>query len=133
MHKYKAVFVWGRDGCWTVSIREVRGVHSQGRTIAQARGRVREALGLFVSDADRAELVDDIRVGPDVRRAIDLVRRAKRLLARQQLVAARVTRLAARKLVAKMGVRDAGAVLGVSYQRVAQLAASAGAKRAARA
>jgi predicted RNase H-like HicB family nuclease len=49
-------------GWWVASIREVRGCHSQGRTIDEARQRVREALGLFVDDAESATLVDPLDV-----------------------------------------------------------------------
>jgi predicted RNase H-like HicB family nuclease len=45
-------------GWWVASIREVPGCHSQGQTIDEARRRVREALGLFVDDAESATLVD---------------------------------------------------------------------------
>jgi predicted RNase H-like HicB family nuclease len=49
------------SGWWVASIREVRGCHSQGRTIDEARRRVREALGLFIEDdAESAEFVDDL-------------------------------------------------------------------------
>jgi predicted RNase H-like HicB family nuclease len=47
------------SGWWVASIREVRGCHSQGRTIDEARRRVREALELFVDNARSAELVDE--------------------------------------------------------------------------
>ncbi len=122
--KYTAVFEYGDDGWWSVSIKEVRGVHTQGRSIAQARRRVREALGLFVADADSAELVSDIRVGPTLQLALTRVRRARKAAERQQTLATRASKAAARKLVAKMSVRDAGEVLGVSHQYVQQLAGS---------
>src|SRR5450432_2745700 len=124
--KYTAVYEYGNDGCWTVSIREVRGVHTQGRSIAQARTRVREALGLFVDGAETAQLVDDIRVGAAMLNAILKARRARQAADRQQKLATLASRAAAKKLVAKMSVRDAGEVLGVSHQYVQQLAGSSG-------
>ncbi|HMC94383.1 MAG TPA: type II toxin-antitoxin system HicB family antitoxin [Polyangia bacterium] len=124
--KYTAVYEYGNDGWWTVSIREVRGVHTQGRSIAQARTRVREALGLFVDGAETAQLVDDIRVGAAMLNAILKARRARQAADRQQKLATLASRAAAKKLVAKMSVRDAGEVLGVSHQYVQQLAGSSG-------
>ena len=109
-----------------MSIREVRGVHTQGRSIAQARTRVREALGLFVDGAETAQLVDDIRVGAAMLNAILKARRARQAADRQQKLATLASRAAAKKLVAKMSVRDAGEVLGVSHQYVQQLAGSSG-------
>jgi predicted RNase H-like HicB family nuclease len=122
--KYTAIYQYGDDGWWTVSIKEVRGVHTQGRSIAQARTRVREALGLFVDGAETAELVDDIRVGAGMLNAILKARRARQAADRQQKLATLASRAAAKKLVAKMSVRDAGEVLGVSHQYVQQLAGS---------
>lgn len=119
---YTAVYQYGDDGWWTVSIKEIRGVHTQGRSIAQARTRIREALGLFVDDAETAELVNDIRVGAGMRNAILKASRARQVADRHQKVAILASRTAAKKLVAKMSVRDAGEVLGVSHQYVQQLA-----------
>jgi predicted RNase H-like HicB family nuclease len=124
--KYTAVYQYGDDGWWTVSIKEVRGVHTQGRSIAQARARVREALGLFVDGAETAELTDDFRVGAGMRNAILRARRARQVADRQQKLATRASQAVAKKLVAKMSVRDAGEVLGVSHQYVQQLAGSSG-------
>jgi predicted RNase H-like HicB family nuclease len=38
------------------------GCHTYGRTIDQARDRIREALGLFVSNAETATIEDDVRM-----------------------------------------------------------------------
>ena len=124
--KYTAIYQYGDDGWWTVSIKEVRGVHTQGRSIAQARTRVREALGLFIDGAETAELVDDIRVSAGMLNAIRKARRARQAADRHQKLATLASRAAAKKLVAKMSVRDAGEVLGVSHQYVQQLAGSPG-------
>jgi len=80
--KYTAIYEYGDDGLWKVHIKEIRGVHTQGRNIAQARRRVREALSLFVDDADTAELVDDLRLGPDLRGALRKMVSARRAAAR---------------------------------------------------
>jgi predicted RNase H-like HicB family nuclease len=120
--KYTAIYEYGDDGWWTVSIKEIRGAHTQGRSIAQARKRIREVLGLFAVDADSAEVVDEIRLGPGLREVVVKVRRAQASADRQKKLATSASRAAARKLVAKMSVRDAGEVLGVSHQYVQQLA-----------
>jgi predicted RNase H-like HicB family nuclease len=60
--KYTVDYVLSDDGWWSASVREVRGAHTQGRSIVQARRRVREALGLFVEDATGVELVDHVRI-----------------------------------------------------------------------
>lgn len=122
--KYVVDYVLGGDGWWTASVREVRGAHTQGRSIAQARRRVREALGLFVEDAEQAELVDHIRIDAATRSVIRKAAQARRALERQQRNVSELSRMAVKKLTARMSVRDASEILGVSPQRVQQLASS---------
>ena len=59
---YTAVFERDADGRWTVDVPEVQACHSYGRTIEQARERVRGALALYVDDADTADIRDDVRL-----------------------------------------------------------------------
>ena len=61
VNTYHVAYERDDSGWWVASIREVRGCHEQGRTIDEARRRVREALGLFIEDdAESAEFVDDL-------------------------------------------------------------------------
>ena len=61
VNTYHVAYERDDSGSWVASIREVRGCHSQGRTIDEARHRVREALGLFIEDdAESAEFIDDL-------------------------------------------------------------------------
>jgi predicted RNase H-like HicB family nuclease len=122
--KYAVNYVLGDDGWWTASVREVRGAHTQGRSIAQAQRRVREALSLFVEDAERAELVDHIRVDAHTRSVIRKATQARRALERHQKNVSQLSRTAVKELTARMSVRDASEILGVSPQRVQQLASS---------
>src|SRR5438045_9467194 len=43
-------------GIWVASVPSVPGAHTQGRTIDQARRRIREGISLWVGDADGARL-----------------------------------------------------------------------------
>jgi predicted RNase H-like HicB family nuclease len=61
MNTYSITYLWDESKWWVASVREVPGCHSQGRTIDQARQRVREALELFIDDAKSAALVDEGR------------------------------------------------------------------------
>lgn len=119
---YRAVYEREPDGRWTVEIPQVRGCHTYGRTIGQARERIREALDLFVKDADTADIVDDVRLPAAVKAGIrharqlrEKVNRDERLMTAAQAKAV----MAMRKL--KLGHRDAGRLLGLSHQRVQQL------------
>ena len=51
-----------RTGDGNVEIPEVAGCYTYGRTIAQARARIREALSLYAQHAEDATIVDDIRL-----------------------------------------------------------------------
>ena len=120
---YRAVYEREADGRWTVAIPKVKGCHTYGRTIDQARDRIREALGLFVNGAETAAIEDDVRMPAAVKVA---VRRARQ--SRQQLETARGRVSAAEQRAVrylrqrmKLGHRDAGSILGLSHQRVHQL------------
>ncbi len=114
----------GEAGWWTVTIAEVPGCISQGRGIAQARARVREALGLFVDGAEHVELRDEYRLARAVQRAVDLYRKRRADAERVATAASASSRDAVRALVhgRALSTRDAGEILGVSQARVAQLA-----------
>jgi predicted RNase H-like HicB family nuclease len=58
MNIYNIAYLRDESKWWVASVCEVPGCHSQGRTIDQARQRVREALELFVDDAKSATFVD---------------------------------------------------------------------------
>jgi predicted RNase H-like HicB family nuclease len=77
---------------------EVPGCHTYGRSLRQARERIREALGLWVDDADRAELVPDIRLPRKAQAAVRRAKSARTLVARHQRRAAEAADQAVRCL-----------------------------------
>jgi hypothetical protein len=88
-------------------------------------GRIREALALFVLNARSAKLVDDVKLPATAAKAVrayaTLRRRADQEDRRAALAARRAVRLL-RGGKLKMSARDAARLLGVSHQRVHQLA-----------
>lgn len=48
MNLYHVAYQRDESGWWVASVREVRGCHTQGRTVDEARRRIREAMELFV-------------------------------------------------------------------------------------
>jgi predicted RNase H-like HicB family nuclease len=60
--RYSAVYERDESGVWTVHVPEVPGCHTWGETLRQARSNVRDALSLWVDDADTAELVDSVEL-----------------------------------------------------------------------
>jgi predicted RNase H-like HicB family nuclease len=123
MTRYTVRYTRDAAGWWVASVPKVRGCHTQGRTLEEARRRIREALGLAVANADAAVLVDDVRLPREIRRTMAQSRTARTRAERAQQDAKAATTAAVRLLRRrlKMTVRDAGALLGLSHQRVHQL------------
>lgn len=116
---------------WLASVTGVEGCHTQGRTIDQARRRIREALSLFVDDASEADLVDEIVLPRNARTLLNRVRSTRRRAEEERAKLQSTTAEAAHLLTEELGVsvRDAGELLGLSHQRVQQLLAAAGSNK----
>jgi predicted RNase H-like HicB family nuclease len=108
---------------WTARVPPVHGCHTYGRTLEQARRRSREALSLWVEDADRAELDFHVRLPSEVRIELGRARKARERSARAQRDAREATVSAAEELTERLGLslRDAAELLDLSFQRVQQL------------
>lgn len=125
MKTYHVVYERDRAGWWVALVRRVRGCHTQGRTVDEARRRIREALGLFVDDADTARLVDHVQLPRTAARAIRAYASLKKKATEQDRRATAAARRAVQVLrrgTLKMSGRDAARLLGLSHQRVHQLA-----------
>jgi hypothetical protein len=110
-------------GWWALDAEGIRGVHTQVRRIDQAEDMARDAIAGVL---DVAPGSFEVTVGPEmpdaVRAIVDQATTARSQAAQAQDTAAQLTREAARRLVGEgLTVRDAGALLGVSHQRIAQL------------
>ena len=77
--RYTAVYEpAGAPGWWTVQIAEVPGCISQGRSVAQARSRIREALGLFLDvDESTVQVHDELRLPAILQRHVDAYRKRR--------------------------------------------------------
>lgn len=120
---YRVVIEPDESGAWIAHVRGVRGCHTYGRTLEQVRERVREALSLWVDDADAAELREQIRLPGEARQAIRRSSAARTRAEQERQDARRETTVAAEILVRTLGlgVCDAGELLGLSHQRIQQL------------
>jgi predicted RNase H-like HicB family nuclease len=123
MKKYKAIFERDETGAWLVRVPRLPGCHSYGRTLEQARRRIREVVELWIDDAGDVVLQEEIRLPIDVKTAIARSRRARERAQQENENAQHLTRDAAYELVDDLGLslRDAGELLGLSHQRVQQL------------
>jgi predicted RNase H-like HicB family nuclease len=114
---------------WTASIDPSQGAAcvSQGRSIGEARKRIREALSVYLDDdraAERAELIDDVKLPARVKAAVLKSTRLREAAEAAQSKSIEVSTVAAQLLTnAGISRRDAAEMLGVSYQRVQQLSA----------
>lgn len=120
---YRALYERDESRSWIVTVPDLPGCHTYGRTLGQARGRLREALALWVDDAESVELEEEIRLPKRALAAVDRSRAARREAARERERANELTVSAARTLVdeLELGLRDAADLLGLSHQRVQQL------------
>ena len=122
--EYRVIYDRDETGWWTARVPEVRGCHTQGRTVEEARRRIREALSLFVDNAKTATLRDEPQLPANATRAIHnyvaLHQRAE-ADARRALEAGRVAVRLLQSAPLKMSGRDTAGVLGISHQRVHQL------------
>lgn len=122
--RYAVIYERDESGAWNAHVPEVPGAHTYGRSLQQARQRIREALGLWVDDAADAQFDEEIRLPREAQGAVARAKSARAKLARDQKEAAEATRVAARCL-SEMGlsIRDAGEVLEISHQRAQQILA----------
>jgi predicted RNase H-like HicB family nuclease len=121
---YRVAYERDESGWWVATVQGVRGCHTQGRTIDEARRRIRATLGLFVDDARRAPIVDDVKLPTAATRAIQAYASLRKRADEEDRRAARAARRAVRILRTgrlKMSARDAARLLGLSHQRVHQL------------
>src|SRR5258708_28406877 len=59
---YRVAYERDESGWWVASVRGVRGCHTQGRTVDEARRRIVEAMKLFVADPLRANILDEVQL-----------------------------------------------------------------------
>jgi predicted RNase H-like HicB family nuclease len=125
MKKYHVAYERDESGWWVASVRELRGCHTQGRTVDEARRRIREAMGLFVTNPRAAKIVDDIKLPASAKKAISAYAKLRKKADDENRRAAAAARRAVRVLRGgrlKMSARDAAEFLGLSHQRIHQLA-----------
>ena len=129
MAKYTVTYERDEAGWWIAEVQGVAGVNSNGRTVADARRRVREALALAVGDpvAEAAEFVDNVRLPSEARKVVARATAARSKLDTVQVEAQETTATAVRELRKRLGlsVRDIAELLGISHQRVQQLTRAA--------
>ena len=112
-----------QGGAWLARCIDVPGCHTYGRSLRQARSRIREALSLWVEDADTAELEFRYHFPAGWREAVDACRqtRARAIDAEKEALA--IAAVVASELTQHQGLsmRDVAEMIGISHQRVQQI------------
>ena len=122
---YRVLIERDREGWWVASVPSVPRAHTQARTIDQARRRIREALSLWVSDAERARFEFEVRLPTGVQARVSRALELREAAETTVQEASDATERALGALVkAGLSRRDAGDVLGISRQRAQQIAES---------
>ena len=126
MKTYAVTYERDEGGWWVATVKGVPGCHTQGRSIEQTRSRIQEALELAVPDARRVKLTEQMKLPSKAKQVLAKREAAQRRLAEDEARAQELTRRAIKALVhdLDLSVRDAGALLGLSHQRVQQLVQS---------
>jgi predicted RNase H-like HicB family nuclease len=111
------------SGAWIATVAGVAGAHTYGRSLRQVRQRVREALSLWVDDADGSELEFEVHLQRDARTALRRASSARQATVEAAKASSATTNDAAVCLVRDCGLslRDAAELLGLSHQRLQQL------------
>ena len=125
MKTYTAVCEPG-ERWWAIRVPGVRGVYSQARRLDRVEYMARDAIALMLEvpeDSFRVVVKPDL--GSELDAAVDRARKARVRAERAQHEAAEASTVAITKLLALgLSMREAGQILGLSHQRVAQIAAA---------
>jgi predicted RNase H-like HicB family nuclease len=126
--KVTAVYRYERqpDGgaAWIVELAEEPRCHTFGRTLRAAQRNIREAAAAWHEvELAQVEVVDDVRLPAPAGRALSRSRalRNRERKAHEQAMDATAAAVAALREVG-LSERDSGTLLGLSHQRVHQLA-----------
>jgi predicted RNase H-like HicB family nuclease len=116
------------DGWWVVTVPAVQGCRTSAPTIERGKKYIREAYAAATGDdrtARTADLVIDIRLPEKPRQTLRLATQAREQAKELQGRAASLMSDVARTLLdSGISTRDAAVILGLSRQRVQQLAAA---------
>lgn len=122
MPEYKVIYKLDKGGQWTAWVRGMRRCKGRGKTLRQARKRLRACLGRFDEEPHRADLVEDVKLPGSARALVVRHWAARRRARREEARAQAAARQAVQALLGlRLSVRDAADLLGVTYPKAQQM------------
>jgi predicted RNase H-like HicB family nuclease len=111
---------------WAITVPDLDGVFSQARRLDQVDAMAREAIALMlgINEADVGDLDINVKPPPRVVDLLETLRRSEVQAEQARKTLTETQRRAAEQLRAEgLPLRDVGALLGVTHQRVSQILA----------
>lgn len=107
---------------WALEVPELPGVYSQSKRLDAASDAAREAIAAMLdTEPDSIEVHIEPDLDQETHEAIQAARRAREAAEAAQDAERDAMRSAASTITRRLSQRDAGELLGVSFQRVSQL------------
>lgn len=107
---------------WALEVPELPGVHSQTKRLDRAACEAREAISVMLDvEAGGIDVEVEIQLPPEAREALQAVARAHEAAVAAAAHEREAMVRAAYVLTQRLSQRDAGAVMGLSFQRISQL------------
>lgn len=107
---------------WALEVPDLPGVFSQAKRLDKAEAAAREAIALMLdTDPNSFDVVIEPQLSDTARQVLDEVQRARQAAQQAGEEERLAMRRAAAVLTRDLSQRDAGRVLGISFQRVSQL------------
>jgi len=120
--EHRVVYRRNAAGDWVASVPGRRRLRGQGRTLRQARQRLRAALARMVEDPFEIDFVEDVRLPRPARALLVAHWKARRRLEleieRADLAS---TKALSALLALRLNVKDVGDLLGLSPQKLVRL------------
>ncbi len=122
MAEHRVIYRRSPKGGWVASVEGVRRCRGRGRTLRQARQKLRSALARVVDDPYSIDFVEDVRLPPPARRLIVQHWAARRRLEKEVARADGATRAALEALLLlRLNVKDAADLLGLPPLKLQKL------------
>jgi len=120
--EHRVVYRRNAAGDWVASVPGRRRHRGQGKTLRQARQRLRAALARMVEDPFEIDFVEDVRLPPPARALLVAHWKARRRLERETERADLASTKALSALLAlRLNIKDVGDLLGLSPLKLVRL------------